>query len=214
MNYLKVSLARNLFFCLFCVICFAANVTAQNPQAQPQPVLFDSWTKYEAPPSQTQVLASKVANSKIVITIGKPDAKISARFNIQPTEQEKLAFDLINEQRRLNKLSPLVINAQMLYLARLHSQNMADKDFFSHTGKDGLTIEGRANNTNLDDWSAIGENIAFVQGAKNPIEAAVEGWKNSPKHRINFLSKEWKSAAVGIAKTADGKFYLTQVFRN
>lgn len=91
---------------------------------------------------------------------------------------------------------------------------MANLDFFSHTGKDGLTIEGRANKINLDDWRAIGENIAFVQGAKSPIEAAVEGWKNSPKHRTNFLSKEWKSAAVGIAKTPDGKFYFTQVFRN
>jgi uncharacterized protein YkwD len=41
---------------------------------------------------------------------------------------------------------------------------------------------------------------------------AVEQWMQSPKHRANILRSNFTHSAIGIARTADGRVYLTQVF--
>ena len=73
-------------------------------------------------------------------------------------------------------------------------------------------VSDRADRAGLGRWRAIGENIAYNQGFKKPLDCAVEGWMNSPSHKENLLDPNWKESAVGIAVTADGTYYFTQVF--
>ena len=133
-------------------------------------------------------------------------AKLAA---IRAIEQD--AFQLINVERSLAGLPTLRWNEKVAQLARLHSRNMADLNFFSHKGLDGLTVDGRAQQLNVT-WQAIGENIAFMQNYPNPAVVAVEKWLESASHRSNMMDKGWSDSAVGVAMTEDGKCYFTQVF--
>lgn len=127
-------------------------------------------------------------------------------------ELERQAFALINKKRAETGLTPLAWSDEVAKVARLHSENMVKFNFFSHRGVDGKMVDGRADSLGVTKWTAMGENIAYNRGFKNPIETAVEKWMLSPGHRENLLSDRWRESAVGIAVTDDGTFYFTQVF--
>lgn len=128
------------------------------------------------------------------------------------TALEKDAFQLMNVERGLAGLPALKWSEKIAKVARLHSRNMADYNFFSHKGVDGLMVDDRADQLNTGQWRAIGENIAFLKGYQNPATVAVEKWLLSASHRSNMLSPQWTESAVGVAMTDDGKVYFTQVF--
>lgn len=128
------------------------------------------------------------------------------------TGDERRAFDLINRERQRRGLSPLAWDGGLVRLARYHSQNMARGGFLSHVDREGLDLKARAQALGLHGWRTIGENIAYNQGYDDPTGFAVERWMVSEKHRENALSGEYTHAAVGIARTADGTYYFTQVF--
>jgi len=125
---------------------------------------------------------------------------------------ESRAFELINEQRTRINLEPLAWSDDAAKIARLHSENMANHNFFSHTDMDGLLVNDRADFFGVKKWQAIGENIAYNQGFENPVEFAVERWMQSPKHRDNLLNSRWEESGIGIAVSASGTYYFTEVF--
>ena len=127
---------------------------------------------------------------------------------------ERRAFDIINEQRASRRLAPLKWNEDMARVARLHSGNMARYKFFSHQGRDGSQVSNRANAIAKRTWYSIGENIAFNNGFRNPVEMACQQWMTSPGHRQNILDGGWTESGIGAAFAPDGSFYITQVFIN
>jgi uncharacterized protein YkwD len=127
-------------------------------------------------------------------------------------EFERKAFEEINQQRASSKLQPLVWSDDAAKIARIHSENMANFKFFSHEGLDGSMVNDRADSFGVNKWRAIGENIAYNRGYANPIESVVEQWMKSTGHRENILNGRWKESGIGIAITADGTYYFTQVF--
>lgn len=58
-------------------------------------------------------------------------------------ELEKLAFELANKNRTENLLPALEWSEKAAKAARLHSNNMATKNFFSHIDLDGQRVDGR-----------------------------------------------------------------------
>ena len=125
---------------------------------------------------------------------------------------ERRAFELINEQRAANGEAALVWDAELCRMARMHSENMARVGFFDHTGPDGRDMRSRAHSSNVRGWSALAENIAYNQGYDDPAGFAVERWMRSSKHRDNVLNAVFTRSAVGIARSPDGRVFLTQVF--
>ena len=125
---------------------------------------------------------------------------------------ERRAFELINDERRARGQEPLRWDAELMRLARQHSENMARRDFFSHTDPDGLDTADRAAVGGVCGWRAIAENIAYNQGFEDPVGFAVECWMQSPKHRENILRNSFTHAGIGVARAADGRVYFTQVF--
>src|SRR5215218_8024099 len=55
--------------------------------------------------------------------------------------------------------APLAWNDRLTIAAEGHSQDMAAKNFFSHTSADGRTLADRVSATGYA-WSSLGENIA------------------------------------------------------
>lgn len=125
---------------------------------------------------------------------------------------ERRAFELINAQRIANGESPLVWDAELCRMARMHSEEMARTGLFGHTGTDGRDMRERAHGSNIRGWSTMAENIAYNQGFADPAAFAVERWMRSAKHRDNILNAVFTRSAVGVARSADGKIFLTQLF--
>ena len=114
----------------------------------------------------------------------------------------------VNQYRISKNLPPLTMNAEISYVARQHSKDMANKTTtFSHDGFDnradavGKTIPYRS----------FAENLAYIKGYPNLADVAVKGWINSPGHRKN-MEGDCNLTGVGIAKNADGEYYFTQLF--
>lgn len=134
----------------------------------------------------------------------------TAKTNISKLEQKVL--ELINEQRAAQNLEPLRWSEAAAKIARLHAEDMARFKFFNHVGRDGLSVDERADANGLSKWRAIGENIAYNRGFENPAEFALSGWLKSAPHRQNLLNDRWRETGIGVALADDGTYYFTQVF--
>ena len=124
---------------------------------------------------------------------------------------ERQAFNMINAERAKYRLPPLAWDGQLCRVARGHSENMGRRNFFDHEAPDGSNLLNRIDASGVA-WRSLGENIAYNQGQVDPVRAAVEQWLQSPKHRANILRGNFTHTAVGVARTTDGRVYLTQVF--
>ena len=132
--------------------------------------------------------------------------------SIKPNEIEQRAFEQTNQARLKNGLPPFVWDDDMSRLARNHSENMSRLGFFSHVTPDGKRLPDRARAAGIRHYSVLGENIAYNQGFDDPGALAVERWMQSPKHRANILSSEFRAMAIGSYIAPDGSVYLTQTF--
>jgi uncharacterized protein YkwD len=144
------------------------------------------------------------------VNVKTSGVKSSVIINTLSLERE--AFKILNRTRAEKGESPLIWNEQLAAVARLHSGNMAEYNFFSHRGLDGKMVSSRADDAGVGKWRSIGENIAFSRGYGDPVAKAVQLWLDSPAHRQNLLDVNWKEAAVGVAAAPDGSYYFTQVF--
>jgi uncharacterized protein YkwD len=99
---------------------------------------------------------------------------------------------------------PVIAEAQLRCAARLHSQDMAVRDFFDHTNPDGLDPWARVDLTAYT-GNASGENIA--QGYPDPA-AVMEGWMSSPGHCSNIMNAN--NTELGVGYYGDDN-YWTQV---
>lgn len=189
------------FFHVFLItsFLFSANVSAQ---------IGSSANNFSAAAvsSNTSAKDSAALNRPRII---KEKAESSA---LTAFELEKQAFALLNEQRHAAGLNPLQWNDDVAKIARLHSQNMANQQFFSHAGLDGSMVDDRADDLGISKWRAIGENIAYNRGYPDPVKSVVERWMESVSHRRNLLNKDWQESGVGVAITESGTYYFTQVF--
>jgi len=94
--------------------------------------------------------------------------------------------------------------------AEAHSSNMANYNFFSHTGLDDSTVGNRVSAQGYE-WSYVSENIAAGQTS---VQAAVDGWMESEGHCINIMSENAQEMGLACAvnNDADYRYYWTQVF--
>lgn len=125
---------------------------------------------------------------------------------------------LCNVEREKQGLAPLVMEEKLRGIARIKSAEMLENNFFDHNSP----ISGSPSNlmkiNGYTDWTASGENIQMSQGRDRASVTAsyiVGQWMNSPGHRANILSKEFKRIGVGIVfRDSDLKAYETQLFSN
>ena len=191
---------KNIFFLFLLVLTFSQTAFSQIAKGEKPKAYLFSVGENRSILNRPRIYSSEPA---------KPAGKSKATNAL---DLERRAFELINRQRTATGLEALAWSDDAAKIARLHSENMANYNFFSHTGIDGSMVNDRADSFGVRKWRAIGENIAYNQGFENPVEFAVERWMQSPKHRDNLLNSRWKESGIGIAVTADGTYYFTEVF--
>ncbi|WP_418320703.1 CAP domain-containing protein [Piscinibacter sakaiensis] len=128
-------------------------------------------------------------------------------------------LDLVNDARskprrcgdeRLQQAPPLRWDGKLAKAALGHSRQMADDNFFSHSGKKGGKVSDRAEAAGYS-WRRVGENIASGQGSTDAVVAA---WLASPGHCANIMNPRFTEmgAAYAVNPTSDTTIYWTQVF--
>ena len=146
------------------------------------------------------------------------------------TEQSILAY--VNAQRQANGLTPMTLDTSLSAIARAHSSDMVNRNYFSHTNPEGLGPTQRAERAGYNVRKqvapnsyrvGIGENLGImptgnVRGygyigndGDSVARALVTMWMNSPGHKANILNPQFDRIGIGVA--AKGTWYYgTQTF--
>ena len=134
--------------------------------------------------------------------VEKPSENIGSEYELQ-------VLELVNAERAKHGLKPLSWDNALANVARAHSQDMANRGFFSHNNPDGKTPFNRIQAAGIS-YRSAGENIAA--GQKTPQEV-VNAWMNSEGHRANILNNNYTKLGVGYVSSSSGyKTYWTQNF--
>ncbi len=128
------------------------------------------------------------------------------------SDAEMRTYSGINAIRTQGGLPPLMPDQGLAAVARVRSQDMAAKGYFSHNPPDGcnfVCVMDRLGTGHA--WA--GENIAWNNWDwSQSADRAVTMWHNSPPHMENIMNCHYTRFGTGVAKAADGKIYYTMIF--
>jgi len=146
--------------------------------------------------------------SPIPFAISQSSLKVSQSIGVTNFETELLK--LTNLERRKVGLAPLKLSSKLTKAAQSHAEDMANKNYFSHTGKNGSTMADRTKATGYK-YSFLGENLAA--GRATP-EGTIRQWMNSTGHRANILNANFTEIGFGYATAPNSRYrhYWVQVF--
>lgn len=130
---------------------------------------------------------------------------------MQVSSQVQRMLDLVNRERRSRGRPQLCLNSKLNAAAQAHSNDMASKNYFSHTGADGSEFWMRIQRKGYSN-AATAENIAI----NSSIDRAHTSLMNSQGHRTNILNSRYKHVGIGVSKYTSGRwrgsYVITQVF--
>jgi len=132
----------------------------------------------------------------------------------QLTYEEQRMMDLVNVERRQRGLSTLKVNPVLVRAAREHSREMWEKSYFDHMSPTfGLrTPMDRYIRTlgRMPTWACLSENL-FYSSVIDP-DLGHRCLMKSPPHRETILTADFNQIGVGVYESADGRFWVTQMF--
>jgi uncharacterized protein YkwD len=115
-----------------------------------------------------------------------------------PASEQRM-LDLINIERTSRGLKPLVMDEKLREVARAHSKDMFVRGYFAHNSPEGKTPFDRMDQAGID-YLTAGENLALAPD----VEVAHNGLMNSPGHRANILTEDFRKVGIGCM---DGGMY-------
>jgi uncharacterized protein YkwD len=136
-----------------------------------------------------------------------------------PNDSESQMLAAINAARAVARscgstfypVAPAVSwNSLLAKAALLHSQDMAERNYFAHQTPDGITFDARIQAQGYA-WSVAGENIAAGYAT---LEETIKGWIDSPNHCENLMNPDFKQVGMASFTRVGSKFgvYWTQDF--
>ncbi|NGQ96661.1 SafA/ExsA family spore coat assembly protein [Brevibacillus sp. SYP-B805] len=208
---------KRLFLCLVTLSLWMAAAAADISHAQTQPSGIDVYTvqpgdslwkiaqKYKVGLAEIIRANPQIRNPNLIY----PGQKVKVPLvPVQIRAVEEQVVKLVNAERAKRGLKPLTANWQLSRVARIKSQDMRDRGYFSHTSPtygspfDMMQAFGIA-------YHAAGENIAA--GQTTPA-AVMQSWMNSAGHRQNILNPQFTQIGVGYATGGSYRYYWTQMF--
>jgi uncharacterized protein YkwD len=157
--------------------------------------------------------------------LGFVDLKKELEEKVNSIDMSALEFKIyqkINSERVNHGLSPLNWNEEVARVARKHSKEMADRNFFAHEGLDcngpdtrieSAGIFRTTSGENIIEISLISQYVAshydsysdgliekrYYKTFDELVAEAVEGWMTSQGHRANILTEEFDETGIGVA---------------
>lgn len=132
----------------------------------------------------------------------------TTQFTADETAENSMIV-LVNKERTSRGLNTLIFDSKLREPARNHSMDMFKKGYFSHYSPEGDSVVERAAKYQID-YMIIGENLAYAPS----LQLAHQGLMNSPGHRANILSPDFRKIGVGVMNGGVYGFMFTQVFSN
>ena len=133
--------------------------------------------------------------------------------SVTPEEAEKQLMALINRDRKLAGVPPLIADDKLTAVARAHSHDMVDHDFVGHVSPRTGTALDRVHRAGLTP-TFVSENV----GRGYSADEAEQGFMTSPGHRANIVDPRPRRVGVGIvfgaAVTGTTPLFVTQLFTN
>ena len=167
-------------------------------------------------PRRLLAIVNLTANEQLLLEL------INRTRSAPVAEAQRLGIDL-NEGLAPGTISgvakqPLAPHQTLIDAARLHSQDMLDRDYFSHTTPEGLDADARA--AALGYVGSVGENIAWGGSTSPALDevAHVLGRHDdlflSKGHRQNMLIDFYRVVGVGVkfgTFTSEGDDYVASM---
>ena len=142
----------------------------------------------------TAVLAAAAITSGALLGAASPADAASSTVELR-----NAVVKLTNSARATKGCKPLKQNSRLTNAAQGHANDMAAKNYFSHTSANGRSWDQRIKKAG---WKKPGgENIAYGFDAAG---AVVNAWLNSPGHKRNIMDCQFKY--IGIGFNADGDY--------
>jgi uncharacterized protein YkwD len=123
------------------------------------------------------------------------------------SSDEKVAVELMNQDRAENGLPPLKVNSSLTRLAGNYAQDMINRGFFSHYNPEGKSPFDRMQAAGIG-YKTAGENLAI----NSSVAAAEKAFMNSSGHRANILNSTYTDVGIGVRYNAKGQAYVVQEF--
>jgi uncharacterized protein YkwD len=126
---------------------------------------------------------------------------------------EKYLLDMINAERGKAGMGQVESLPELSALARSRSEDMAARNYFSHTTPEGTDVFAQLRTRNIA-FALAGEIIArsTAQDYGQATEMAQQAFLNSPSHRAIMLDAKYSYVGVGHGRASDGASYFTVVF--
>ncbi|SJZ78691.1 CAP domain-containing protein [Consotaella salsifontis] len=127
------------------------------------------------------------------------------------------ALELVNEDRKGEGREALTLGDALDEAAQFHANDMAKRNYYSHTSPEGNDVQDRFIDVGGSRWELVEENIARCSGCRPPITAETireleKGWMNSPHHRENILRQGISRFGFGIVLDDKDGLYAVQTF--
>ena len=126
-------------------------------------------------------------------------------------DAEQRMLVLMNRDRKLAGVAPLVMDDKLVAIARAHTHDMVDHDFVGHVSpRTGNTVD-RVHQAGLAP-QLISENV----GRGYTVDEAEQGFMASPGHRANIVDSRAARVGIGVVfgTSAAGPrpLFVTQLF--
>ena len=106
----------------------------------------------------------------------------------------KQIFDLTNEERQKNGLSPLYYNSILSESAAKKAQDMFANNYWAHNSPSGKTPWDFFKEAGYT-YITAGENLAKDFYDNNSV---IKAWMNSPTHKANILNEKYQEIGIGV----------------
>lgn len=126
------------------------------------------------------------------------------------SEVEMASFELINQDRQKQGLPALKFDSNVASVARAHSTDMRDRNFYAHVNPDGRTFSDRLKTAGVS-FRVAGENLAQMSNMMDPATSANSEFLNNSTHRANLLNRRFTRVGIGVARSGS-KYWITQDF--
>jgi uncharacterized YkwD family protein/spore coat assembly protein SafA len=197
---------KRIILTLLFVLILSTNTFAQSLQhtVVPGDTLWKIAVKYQIGLSEIISANPQIKDPNLIY----PGQKITVPNIDEIKALENEVIRLVNSERAKKGLPALKANWQVSRVARYKSQDMIDRNYFSHTSPTYGSPFRMLESFGIS-FSAAGENIAM--GLRTPSEV-MRAWMESPGHWANILNPSYNEIGVGLAKSSRGVCYWTQMF--
>ena len=143
------------------------------------------------------------------------------RARMDPNAEVDRLNDDLSEDSSPNPVQALAVVPTLSNAAEAHSEDMDNRDFFSHTDPDGGLPWDRAEDAGHEN-RFVGENIGWIgsSGTNFDAQARAEAhhanlW-NSDGHQENLLGNQWSEVGLGYDygdhRGLNGSTFVTELF--